>query len=95
MFVVMADIRVKDECDDDFQKWFKSSNEVVSKMPGFKSRHLFCSHQNNHMYRIVFMHESKDTFIAMHNSPEHDAIFAQGRPLMDADPTRLTFKMLE
>ena len=94
MFVVMADIRVKNGCDENFQKWFEESNAVVSKMPGFKSRKLFYSHQGSGAYRIVMMHESKSTFVATHNSPEHERVFSKGRELMDSDPIRSTFEAL-
>ena len=92
MFVVMADIEVKQGCNAEFERWFEESNRVVSEMTGFKSRKLFHMHGTAGSYRIVFEHESKSTFVAMHNSPEHEKIFAKGRPLMGADPTRKTFE---
>ena len=91
MFVVMADITVKQGQEAEFEKWFVESTRIVSAMSGFKSRRLFRMHGASATYRIVFEHESKSTFVAMHNSPEHDQIFAKGRPLMESEPVRRTF----
>lgn len=95
MFVVMADITVKEGKDTEFEKWFGESTKIVSAMNGFKSRRLFRMHGTAGAYRIVFEHESKATFVAMHNSHEHDQIFADGRPLMVSDPIRKTFDNVE
>ena len=94
MFVVMADITLKEGCDDEFHKWFAESNRIISQIAGFKSRRLFKMHSASSTYRIVFEHESKSTFVAMHNSPEHEQIYSQGRPLMASDPARQTFELV-
>jgi hypothetical protein len=36
-------------------------------------------------------HESKDTFIKMHQSPEHEKIHPKGHSFMSADPVRKTY----
>jgi len=94
MFVVMADISVDADDAEEFERWFAASNGILSEMPGFKSRRLFCSDDGGgrtRSYRVLMTHESKSTFVAMHNSPEHERIFSEGRKLMRSDPVRQTF----
>ena len=93
MFVVMADVRVGAGNGEAFERWFEESNGVLSGMPGFVSRKLFRSNDGSSSsgYRIMMIHESKSTFVAMHNSPEHARAFAEGRRLMESDPVRQTF----
>ncbi len=91
MFVVMADVRVRSGEEGRFEDWFTESNAVLSKLPGFISRRLFRSSDGGPAYRIVIEHESKKTFVAMHNSPEHGRVAPGGMSLLDADPARRTF----
>ena len=92
MFVMMADIRLKDGAEDDFKKWFAESNAVLSGFPGFVSRRFLKSHDGG--YRIVVEHESKETFIKMHNSPEHERLHPVGHSFMSGDPVRRTFAVV-
>ena len=70
MFVMIVDIQLKDGAEDDFKNWFSESNRTLSSFPGFVSRKFLKSTDGS--YRIVVEHESKDTFVKMHNSPEHE-----------------------
>jgi len=38
MFVMIADVKLKDGAEDDFKSWFSESNKVLSVFPGFQSR---------------------------------------------------------
>lgn len=86
MFVVMADLRLKDGADDDFRAWFSESNQTLSKFPGFISRRLLQSGDND--YRVIVEHESRESFTRMHQSPEHAKVHPVGRSFMTSDPVR-------
>ena len=89
MFVMMADVQLKEGAEDDFKNWFSESNKVLSNFPGFISRRFLKSVDGS--YRIIVEHESKETFIKMHQSPEHEKLHPQGHSFMSADPVRKTF----
>jgi heme-degrading monooxygenase HmoA len=84
MFVMIADIQLKDGVEEDFKSWFAESNKVLSNFPGFISRKFLKSSDGS--YRILVEHESKETFIKMHQSPEHEKIHPTGHSFMSADP---------
>ncbi len=89
MFVMMADVSLKEGTEDDFKSWFSESNKVLSNFPGFVSRRFLKSADGS--YRIIVEHESKETFIKMHQSPEHEKLHPKGHSFMSADPVRKTF----
>ena len=89
MFVMMADIQLKEGAEEGFKDWFSESNKALSGFPGFISRRFLKS--NDGSYRIIVEHESKETFIKMHQSPEHEKIHPKGHSFMSADPIRKTF----
>jgi len=69
VYVVVADIKLKDGVESDFKTWFSKSNEILSKLDGFTSRRLLKAENGSH--RIIVEHQSKKTFIKMHESEEH------------------------
>ena len=89
MFVMIADVSLKEGAEDDFKSWFSESNKVLSSFPGFVSRRFLKSADGS--YRIIVEHESKETFIKMHQSPEHEKLHLKGHSFMSADPVRKTF----
>ena len=89
MFVMMADVQLKEGAEDGFKKWFSESNQALMNFPGFISRRFLKSADGS--YRIIVEHESKETFIKMHQSPEHEKIHPEGHSYMSADPIRKTF----
>ncbi|MGY5140206.1 MAG: antibiotic biosynthesis monooxygenase family protein [Candidatus Nitrosopumilus sp. Bin_571-38] len=91
MFVMIADIQLKDGAEEDFKSWFAESNKVLCNFPGFISRKFLKSSDGS--YRILVEHESKDTFIKMHQSPEHEKIHPTGHSFMSADPQRKTYEV--
>jgi len=91
MFVMMADVQLKDGAEDNFKKWFSESNKVLANFPGFISRRFLKA--NDGSYRIIVEHKSKETFIQMHNSPEHDKLHPEGHSYMSAPPARKTFSI--
>ncbi len=92
MFVMMADVSLKEGAEDDFKIWFSESNKVLSGFPGFVSRRFLKSADGS--YRIIVEHESKETFIKMHQSPEHEKLHPKGHSFMSADPVRKTFTVV-
>lgn len=91
MFVMIADIQLKDGVEDDFKGWFAESNKVLCNFPGFISRKFLKSFDGT--YRILVEHESKETFIKMHKSPEHEKVHSIGHSFMSADPQRKTYEV--
>ena len=89
MFVMIAEVQLKEGAEDDFKSWFSESNKVLSTFPGFKSRRFLKSADGS--YRIIVEHESKETFIKMHQSPEHEKLHPAGHSFMSEDPIRKTF----
>ncbi|MDP6327673.1 MAG: antibiotic biosynthesis monooxygenase [Nitrosopumilus sp.] len=89
MFVMIADVQLKDGAEDDFKSWFSESNKTLSSFPGFVSRKFLKSADGS--YRIVVEHESKETFIKMHNSPEHEKLHPAGHSFMSGPPQRKTY----
>ena len=89
MFVMIVDVQLKDGAEDDFKSWFSESNKVLSGFPGFVSRKFLKSTDGS--YRIVVEHESKETFIKMHNSPEHEKLHPTGHSFMSEPPQRKTY----
>ena len=92
MFVMMADVQLKEGAEDDFKSWFSESNKVLSSFPGFVSRRFLKSADGS--YRIIVEHESKETFIKMHQSPEHEKLHPKGHSFMSIDPVRKTFTVV-
>jgi len=89
MFVMMADIQLKEGAEDDFKSWFLESNKVLSSFPGFVSRRFLKSEDGS--YRIIVEHESRETFIKMHQSPEHEKLHPTGHSFMISDPVKKTY----
>ncbi len=92
MFVMIADVQLKEGAEDEFKSWFSESNKVLSSFPGFVSRRFLKSPDGS--YRILVEHESKETFIKMHQSPEHEKIHPKGHSFMSSDPVRKTFTVV-
>ena len=92
MFVMIADVQLNEGAEDDFKSWFSESNKVLSSFPGFVSRRFLKSADGS--YRIIVEHESKETFIKMHQSPEHEKLHPKGHSFMSIDPVRKTFTVV-
>ena len=92
MFVMIADVKLKDGVEYDFKTWFSESNKVLSKFPGFISRRFLKSPDGS--CRIIVEHESKETFVKMHQSPEHEKLHPAGHSFMSEDPTRKTYTVV-
>ena len=95
MFVMMATLQLNQGVEDQFKAWFAESNKVLSGSPGFISRHLLKSADGNNNYTVIVEHQSKESFIKMHQSPEHEKVHPKGRSFMSADPIKRAFTIVE
>ena len=71
MFTVIVDLPpIKAGKDAEFREWFAKTNKTFSTYKGFISRRLL-KPVNGGNYAAVVEHESRETFMAMHDSPQH------------------------
>ena len=89
MFVMMADVQLKDGTEDDFKTLFSESNKILSSFPGFVSRRFLKSIDGT--YRIIVEHETKETFMTMIQSPEHQEVHPKLHSFMSAEPVKKMF----
>jgi heme-degrading monooxygenase HmoA len=89
MFVMMADIQLKEDAEDDFKTLFSESNKILSSFPGFVSRRFLKS--NDGGYRIIVEHETKETFMAMIQSPEQQEFHPKLHSFMSVEPVKKIF----
>ncbi len=89
MFVMMADIQLKEDAEDDFKTLFSESNKILSSFPGFVSRRFLKS--NDGSYRIIVEHETKETFMTMIQSPEHQEFHPKLHSFMRVEPVKKIF----
>lgn len=92
MFVVMADIQLKETVESEFKKWFSESNKILSKADGFVSRRLLRSSDGT--YRMLLQHQSKETFEKMIDSEEHKKLNAIAVTFMIEPPNRMLYDVL-
>ncbi len=87
MFVVFINFPpIKAGKEEEFKEWFAKSNKEFSKFKGFISRRLLQPMEGGN-YAAVVEHESQETFLTMHKSPEHGEAGKQVWPLFDGSPT--------
>ena len=60
MFVALIDISLTRGTEDEFVRYIKETNVILSKIDGFISRRLLRSHDGS--YRILVEHESQKHF---------------------------------
>jgi len=89
MFVMMADIQLKEDAEDDFKTLFSESNKILSPFPGFVSRRLLKSNDGD--YRIIVEHETKETFMIMIQSSEHQEFHPKLYSFMSVEPVKKIF----
>ena len=86
---MMADIQLKEDAEDDFKTLFSESNKILSPFPGFVSRRFLKS--NDGSYRIIVEHETKETFMTMIQSPEHQEFHLKLHSFMSVEPVKKIF----
>jgi antibiotic biosynthesis monooxygenase (ABM) superfamily enzyme len=80
--------------DEEFHDWFTSSNTVYARFPGFISRRLLKSSGEDAGYWAIVEHESEDSFMAMHTSPERAGVWSQVEPLLVGRPSPRFFEVV-
>lgn len=90
---MMAKVKLNAGVDDQFKNWFSESNKALSGFPGFISRRLLQSADDG-SYTVIVEHESKESFIKMHQSPEHAKVHPVGRSFMCADPIKQAYTLV-
>ena len=89
MFVMMADVQLKEDTEDDFKTLFSESNKILSSFPGFVSRRFLKSIDGT--YRIIVEHETKETIMTMIQSPEHQEFHPKLHSFMSTEPMKKLF----
>jgi len=79
--------------EEAFLEWFKRSNRVYRDFPGFRSRRLLRAADGS--YAAVVEHESEQTFMAMHTSPERAGLWADVEPLVQERPQPAFYDVVE
>ncbi len=95
MFMVIISFPpIKEGNEDEFQKWFASSNQMFSNFEGFLSRRLLKPVEGGN-YAAVVEFKNQAAFQAMHGSPVHDKAGEQVRPLLNGKPTPKFYEVVE
>lgn len=94
MFVVIINFpRITEGKDAEFREWFAWSNKEFVNYKGFISRRLLKPIKSGN-YAAIVEHESRETFMAMHNSPSHDEAGKRVAPLFDGNPTPQFYEVI-
>jgi heme-degrading monooxygenase HmoA len=94
MFIVIINFPpIKAGKDDEFRKWFAWSNKELAKHKGFINRRLLKPLKQGN-YAAVVEHESYETFMAMHTSPDHDEAGMRVGLLLDGHPTPQFYEVI-
>jgi heme-degrading monooxygenase HmoA len=87
MFVVIINFPpIKEGRDAEFREWFFWSGNQFTGYNGLISRKLLKPLEGG-TYAAIVEHESRETFMAMQNSPEHAETGKRVEPLLDGHPT--------
>ncbi len=84
---------IKDGKDSEFRDWFAWSNQEFVKYKGF-IRRVLLKPQEGGSYAAIVEHESRDSFMAMHNSPTRAKAFERVSPLFDGKPTPQFYEVI-
>lgn len=79
--------KLRDGKEDAFIAWFERSSEIFARHPGFLSRTLLKSTEEEGVYAAIVEHRSKETFMAMHVSDERRMLFGEVEPLLEGSPS--------
>jgi heme-degrading monooxygenase HmoA len=95
MFIVIINFPpIKEGEDAQFREWFAWSNTEFAHYEGFINRRLLKPTGGGN-YAAIVEHESQETFMGMHNSPEHDAAAKRVAPLFDGNPTPQFYEVMD
>ncbi len=95
MFTVIINFpAIKEGKDTEFREWFEWSNTEFVNHKGFIQRLLLKPVQGVGNYVAIVEHESRETFMAMHNSPAHEEAGRRVALLLDGHPTPLFYEVV-
>lgn len=95
MFVnIMQFGSIPSDKEAEFLVWFKWSNNQYAKHHGFIRRRLIKSPQRGN-YAVIIEHDSRDSFMAMHNSPDQAAASKQLKTILSDSPTAQFYELVE
>jgi heme-degrading monooxygenase HmoA len=92
MFIVIAEIQLKQGLESEFKNWITESNKTLAKFDGFRNRKLLESHNGKHLILVEF--ESKEKFEKMHKTEEHVRIQSKGHSYMDGFPRPMFYNVI-
>ena len=93
-FVVIINFPpIKKGRDAEFREWFAWSNKEFARHRGFIGRRLLEPTEGGD-YAAIVEHESRETFMDMHNSPGHDEAARRVGPLFDGNPTPRFYEVI-
>ena len=84
---------IKEGKDSEFCDWFAWSNQEFAKHKGFTRRRLLRPLEGG-IYAAIVEHESRDTFMNMHNSPTQANALQRVLPLFDGSPSRKFYEVI-
>ncbi len=95
MFVVIINFPpVKEGKDAKFREWFARASKEFASHKGLVRRRLL-KPLNGGNYAAIVEHESRETFMALHGSPEHDEAGKEVKLLLDGQPTPQFYEVIE
>jgi heme-degrading monooxygenase HmoA len=83
---------VREGKDEEFREWFEWSNGVYASFAGFISRRLLRSKEG--AYVGLVEHESEETFMAMHLSPERQKSWEKVESLLQGSPVPTFYSVI-
>jgi heme-degrading monooxygenase HmoA len=94
MFIVIISLPpIKPGKDEEFREWFASTNKEFANYKGFIHRRLLKPLKGGN-YAAIVEHESHETFMSMHNSPEHGEADKRVAPLFDGNKTPQFYEVI-
>ena len=95
MFVVIQEFPpIKEGMDEEFRRWFAWTNEMYSRHAGFVSRRLMRPVGKEGAYVALVEHETRETFMKMHDSEDRNKAFAKLVPLLKGGPKPRFFEVI-
>lgn len=86
---------IKPSKDEPFREWFRESNTAYQDFEGFISRRLLSPVEPGRAYAAIVEHESRETFMAMHNSTQRQDLWAKVEPLLEGRPSPSFYEVIE
>jgi heme-degrading monooxygenase HmoA len=87
MFVVTINFQpIKEGKDAAFREWFADTNKEFGDFKGFIGRRLLKPGDGSN-YAAIVEHESRESFMAMHESPAHNEAGKRVGALFDGSPS--------